>query len=119
MPKALEALINYSWPGNVRELYNLLEQLLILYPNGKIDLEELPEKFSRSNNKYSHSYCLTNKVKEIEKEFIKKALFYFRGNIQKAAVYLQIDHKTLLKKVKEYGFLDEVKDSLLINFNEN
>ena len=42
MPRALEALSNYDWEGNVRELANLVERLAILFPNGIVDIDDLP-----------------------------------------------------------------------------
>lgn len=42
---AVAALQNYSWPGNVRELSNLVERLLIMFPNGVVDVHDLPEKY--------------------------------------------------------------------------
>ena len=44
-PAAISALQQYSWPGNVRELSNLVERLLIMFPNGLVDLQDLPEKY--------------------------------------------------------------------------
>lgn len=42
--EAIRVLAHYPWPGNVRELSNLLERLSILYPNGSIGAEQLPDK---------------------------------------------------------------------------
>ena len=44
-PECIESLGRYNWPGNVRELANLIERLSILYPNGTIDVQDLPEKY--------------------------------------------------------------------------
>ena len=41
----VESLTTYHWPGNVRELANLVERLSILYPNGVVDVHDLPEKY--------------------------------------------------------------------------
>lgn len=43
--RALESLMQYPWPGNVRELSNLLERLLILYPNQIVDVADLPSRY--------------------------------------------------------------------------
>lgn len=42
---AMLQLENYNWPGNVRELSNLIERLLVLYPNQLITQEQLPSKY--------------------------------------------------------------------------
>lgn len=47
-PEALQTLIHYHWPGNVRELWNLIERLMILYPNQGIHLKDLPPLYASS-----------------------------------------------------------------------
>ncbi len=42
---AISSLVEHTWPGNVRELSNLVERLLILYPEQVIDVSELPNKY--------------------------------------------------------------------------
>jgi sigma-54 specific flagellar transcriptional regulator A len=44
-PAALASLCRYQWPGNVRELANVIERLVILFPYGTVDFDDLPEKF--------------------------------------------------------------------------
>lgn len=43
--RALESLKLHSWPGNVRELANLLERMVIMYPDQVVDIAELPLKY--------------------------------------------------------------------------
>lgn len=43
--RAMESLMQYAWPGNVRELSNLMERLLILYPNQIVDVADLPGRY--------------------------------------------------------------------------
>src|SRR4030067_504619 len=49
---SLDALSQYAWPGNVRELANLIERLAILSPNGVVDVQDLPPKYT-ANIKFS------------------------------------------------------------------
>jgi sigma-54 specific flagellar transcriptional regulator A len=42
---AITSLCRYPWPGNVRELANVVERLVILYPYGTVDYDDLPEKY--------------------------------------------------------------------------
>ncbi len=44
-PAAIGSLCRYPWPGNVRELANVVERLVILYPYGTVDFDDIPEKF--------------------------------------------------------------------------
>lgn len=43
--KAIDSLMLHPWSGNVRELSNLVERLVILYPNGLVDVNDLPIKY--------------------------------------------------------------------------
>lgn len=42
---SLSSLIEHQWPGNVRELSNLVERLLILFPDQVVDVADLPIKY--------------------------------------------------------------------------
>jgi sigma-54 specific flagellar transcriptional regulator A len=42
---ALKSLMEHKWAGNVRELSNLVERLIILYPNQVVDVQDLPAKY--------------------------------------------------------------------------
>lgn len=42
---AINSLVEHQWPGNVRELSNLVERLMILFPNQVIDVPDLPIKY--------------------------------------------------------------------------
>ncbi|PWI35112.1 sigma-54-dependent Fis family transcriptional regulator [Vibrio albus] len=44
-PRAVNSLMEHAWPGNVRELANLVERMVILYPNTLIDVNHLPTKY--------------------------------------------------------------------------
>jgi sigma-54 specific flagellar transcriptional regulator A len=43
---AMTSLMAHKWKGNVRELSNLVERLMILYPNQLIDVSDLPNKYN-------------------------------------------------------------------------
>lgn len=43
--RALESLKEHPWPGNVRELGNLVERLLIMFPNQVVDVHDLPPRY--------------------------------------------------------------------------
>ena len=42
---AMTSLMEHKWAGNVRELSNLVERLMILYPEQLIDVSDLPIKY--------------------------------------------------------------------------
>ncbi len=41
-PEAYRILIEYHWPGNVRELRNLIERIVILNPQVRVDARHIP-----------------------------------------------------------------------------
>lgn len=49
-PQAITSLCRYGWPGNVRELANVVERLVILYPYGTVDYDDLPEKYQQEGD---------------------------------------------------------------------
>lgn len=108
-PEALKQLMSYAWPGNIRELENCIERGLVLADGGVIDVESLPETIrSRRSEAFSAGIpddCLSLKVAEemLEKRLIRKALDHTKGNRTHAARVLEISHRSLLYKLKEYG----------------
>lgn len=46
--RALESLMQQPWYGNIRELSNLIERLVILYPNQVVDSSDLPIKYQKN-----------------------------------------------------------------------
>ena len=56
---ATDMLSQYTWPGNIRELGNLVERLSILYPNGIVDVRDLPEKYIKDGVKISEKETIS------------------------------------------------------------
>lgn len=107
--EAFLLLEGHLWPGNIRELENYLERAMILSDGTKILTEHLPEKLKRSEQKTSALYLSESdslSIKEhtryIEKYLIEKALKKTSGNRTHAAKILEISHRALLYKLKEY-----------------
>lgn len=65
-PAAIMSLCQYRWPGNVRELANLVERLVIIYPYGVVDVDDLPEKFriSKGDERYVERPSFDDEVVE-------------------------------------------------------
>jgi two-component system response regulator AtoC len=107
-PKAIKLFMEYPWPGNVRELENTIERAFILTEGEVISEEVLPDKFFAPR---SHIWATLDESdlsikrtsKAIEEQLIRRALQRTRGNKSQAARLLEISHKALLYKVKEYN----------------
>ena len=107
-PEALNCLLNYSWNGNVRELENVIERAIVLTESHRIEVENLPVEIE--NPKEESKLSLLNDELSIKKasryleiDLIRKALRKTNGNHTHAAKLLEISHRALLYKIKEYG----------------
>jgi two-component system nitrogen regulation response regulator NtrX len=107
-PDALGALKRYSWPGNVRELRNLIERMVIMFPDKVITAKDIPPSFNtfREESKQESFFSLDT-LKEaremFEKSFIAGKLIKFGGNISKTAEAIGMERSNLHKKIKAYG----------------
>ena len=105
----LEALMNYKWYGNVRELENTVERAIVLSDKNYIDLENLPIEIQNFKEEPQpeampdEEYSIKKASKSLEMSLIKKALRKTKGNHTHAARLLEISHRALLYKIKEYG----------------
>jgi two-component system response regulator AtoC len=97
-PDAIRALQSYPFPGNVRELENMLERAMILAETDNITLQNIG-LIAAASKPVTRKGTLEN----IEKQAILDALARWEGNRTRAAKELDIDRKTLLNKIKEYG----------------
>jgi transcriptional regulator with PAS, ATPase and Fis domain len=105
---AMVHLWEYDWPGNVRELENLLERLVILSEDGRIDVDHLPPSIRSfiSEKKIprpalgEEGLDLNTAVEEFENRLIEEALRRTKGNKQAAARLLGLKRTTLVAKLR-------------------
>ena len=108
-PEALQALVRYRWPGNVRELENCIERGLVLCEAGVLELSCLPEAVrrgagvARRATDLPDSLSIKKGTESLERDLIMRALERTAGNRTHAARLLEISHRALLYKLKEYG----------------
>ena len=110
--KAMERFLQYSWPGNVRELENIIERAMILAENDIIDVDLLPMhmKGAEGAPPIPSGLSIKKNAREMEINLIKEALMKTGGNRLRAARMLEISHKALLYKIKDYGLEDYGKE---------
>ena len=110
--KALETLMNYKWYGNVRELENTIERAIVLADKNNIELENLPIEIQDFKEEFQletlpdEEYSIKKASKSLEINLIRKALKKTKGNHTHAARLLEISHRALLYKIKEYGIIE-------------
>jgi DNA-binding NtrC family response regulator len=100
---ALDCLRAHAWPGNVRELEQVIRQAIDNGTGEQIELADLPAHLRMRDAMYrSDSAERRLCLEEAEKQAIKRALDYARGNKRKAARLLCIGKTTLYRKIKTY-----------------
>lgn len=103
---AAEKLLEYSWPGNVRELRNAIEHAVALTHFDKIVPEDLPEKIRLFRNDYimlgAEDPMELISMEEMERRYIMHVLKTTGGNRTLTARILQVDRKTLYRKLQRY-----------------
>jgi two-component system response regulator AtoC len=105
--EAKKLLNSYAWPGNVRELENVIERGVILEEAENLGVDSLPlrsEAVVCPENYAIPMDTLSIKKAElaIERQLIEKALKKTDGNRTKAAKLLEISHRALLYKIKNF-----------------
>jgi len=121
--EALAILAGYAWPGNIRELENVIERAMILEETDTIRPKSLPiagpnaggraslqaadalesQLSSATPRRPSDDLSIKRAQEAMEKDLIKRALERTRNNKTKAAEILEISHRALLYKIKNYG----------------
>ncbi len=108
---ARKLLLEYGWPGNVRELENTIERAMVLAEKDVLDVGELPDKIVRALDPVqmqlaSGELSIKKTVQVIEETLIRRALTKTKGNRTRAAEVLEISHRALLYKIKDYKISD-------------
>jgi len=102
---ALAALAARAWPGNVRELENIIERALVLSEGPTLEVEHLganrPQTLQVADG--DDELSIKKATRFLEQELIRRALGVTQGNRTNAAKLLEISHRALLYKMKEYG----------------
>jgi len=106
-PDVLKALLRHPFPGNVRELENTIEHAAVLSDGETIRLADLPDKLREAAPASEHllpggDLSIKRAIRRIEKELIRRALEKTGGNRTNAAKLLEISHRALLYKIKDY-----------------
>ena len=110
-PEALKLLCAHAWPGNVRELENTIERSMVLSDGPRIEVDGLPERLRERSDRIretlqSGELSIKKTTRIIEEELIRRALRETGGNRTNAAKILEISHRALLYKIKEFGIDD-------------
>ena len=109
--EARRLLYEYTWPGNVRELENTIERAMVLSEGDRIVAADLPERIREARDPVqmqlaSGELSVKKTMRVIEEVLIRRALQKTKGNRTRAAEILEISHRALLYKIKDYQITD-------------
>jgi two-component system, NtrC family, nitrogen regulation response regulator NtrX len=104
-PEAYHMLQEYHWPGNVRELRNLMERIVIMSPQVRIDVRHVPlPRARRPAERATEGYGSLQEVRAaVERDYILKKLDETSGNVTRAAELLGLERSNLYRKMKALG----------------
>ncbi len=105
-PEAYRVLEEYSWPGNVRELRNLMERIVIMNPQTRVEARQIPLNSPRklAPERVQDRFGSLQDVREAaEREYILKKLDETGGNVTKTAELLGLERSHLYRKMKALG----------------
>jgi transcriptional regulator with PAS, ATPase and Fis domain len=105
--KVYRVLTNYKWDGNIRELKNVVQRMVVLSNNGKINIDSIPEYIIESVSSEEdldiNQFDLDKIVQNVEKRTIREVMKMVKGNKQHAARILKIKRSTLYYKLGKYN----------------
>jgi two-component system response regulator AtoC len=109
--EARKSLLEYPWPGNVRELENTIERAMVLAEADVLQASDLPERLRDALDPVqvhlaSGELSIKRTTAAIEQILIRRALQRTKGNRTRAAALLEISHRALLYKIKDYKVTD-------------
>ncbi len=118
--EAMQLLLEYDWPGNVRELRTVIEHGVVMSNTAKIGIRHLPQFLKtdsfrdlRSQGKSGGSVAALPlqdedfNLAKSEERMIRLALERTSDNRTEAARLLGISRRTMHRKLKEMGLVEE------------
>ncbi len=107
--ESLDVLKNYDWPGNIRELKNVVERTCILCPGREITASDVLFIKAKGKGEKRDVPVYEEKqnwaLSDMERNHIVGVLKFVNGHKGNAAKLLQINAKTLYRKIKEYNIV--------------
>jgi two-component system nitrogen regulation response regulator NtrX len=106
-PEAYQLLREYHWPGNVRELKNLMERIVIMNPQVRIDARHIPITNARRGGAERSAPEVFGSLQDVreaaERDYILRKLEETGGNVTRAAELLGLERSNLYRKMKALG----------------
>jgi two-component system response regulator AtoC len=114
-PAAQRLLMAHAWPGNVRELENVIERALVLVSGPEIGADDVADLVAAAPPLRAGAssaggavdgegdLSVKRRTVDLERNLIRRALERTGGNRTRAAQLLELSHRALLYKIRDYG----------------
>jgi DNA-binding NtrC family response regulator len=112
-PSVFPAMVSYPWKGNIRELENLIKRAIIKTPGDTItavdipgamepavSVQRLPEGPAGSGVPFKE--YLSSITRHAEETYLRRMLETHNGNVNQIAKLMEIDRKTVYRKMAEF-----------------
>jgi DNA-binding NtrC family response regulator len=103
-PELMTRLEGLPWPGNIRQLRNCLERMCVMSPAMELTLVDLPQEVSDVEP------VIAGDLRTLERSAIQEALRRFDGNRTRAAEALGISVRTLQRRLRDWGDLEQATE---------
>lgn len=112
-PTAMAMIMAHNWKGNIRELENVIKRAMIQSERESINMVELPPTAPGDVRPYDLQSAESGEIPF--KEYIKKITYdaesnylvdmleRHQGNIKVIAELMEVDRKTIYRKIEEFG----------------
>jgi len=100
-PQLVSLMSRLNWEGNIRQLENTLKRMLIL--NTKtLTISDLPADLKQSGDSFLQQALLNHtSLDDIAREYVHLILDHFNGNKKDTCKFLNINYRTLQKKLED------------------
>ena len=111
-PGVIGDMMNYAWRGNIRELENLMKRAIIKTQGDTVTNMELPVVEPRTAQHTSEPSpnlntpfkdYLSTITRDAEEKYLLRMLRLYKGNINHIAKLMDVDRKTIYRKMAEYS----------------
>jgi DNA-binding NtrC family response regulator len=109
----MSVLVSYAWPGNVRELRNVMQRAATFATSDRLMPDDLPDRLREANKAAALVASASQQqlpLRSVERAYVLEVLRSVEGNKSRAAEILELDRKTLYRKLAEYASEPEPHD---------
>ena len=99
--KLVSHMSKLNWEGNIRQLENTLKRMLV-FNHHSLTISDLPDGLSKQGNSIFEDAFLQNQsLEELSRRYVHMVLDHFDGNKKEACQFLNINYRTLQRKLQD------------------